>query len=347
MPKMPASSDSDDDVPLNQRSKPAAAAAPPAEVKAEPGSSKKRKPKKGEVVGVEQPQKRNKASPKPAAPSAPSAKKKAPVPVRGTKSGAAHLLELDEDESGDGTMRAWWDEESDDDDDEANGIKWRTLEHKGVLFPPAYAPHKKKLLYGPNKESIQLSQEAEEVATFYAQMLNTEYVKKEAFNQNFFRDFLKVLNSDRRPEDPPHKVQDFAQCDFSRMVEWVESEKERKKLIPAEEKKKIRELKEEHDAPYRFAKVGGYKEKLGNFMVEPPGLFRGRGEHPKMGTLKHRVTAEQISLNLGTEASVPVCPMPGHEWGEIIHNSEVTWLAYWKENVSLSTKCARRPGLSC
>eukprot|EP01052_Picozoa_sp_SAG31_P026986 SAG31_NODE_2487_length_5621_cov_4.415248_2_plen_46_part_00 len=27
--------------------------------------------------------------------------------------------------------------------------------------------------------------------------------------------------------------------------------------------------------------------------------------------LQHRVTAEQMQLNLGTEASVPVCPMPG------------------------------------
>lgn len=28
--------------------------------------------------------------------------------------------------------------------------------------------------------------------------------------------------------------------------------------------------------------------QIGNFRVEPPGLFRGRGEHPKMGKLKAR-----------------------------------------------------------
>ena len=97
------------------------------------------------------------------------------------KSGAAHLVEVVEDQdSADGTMRAWWDEDSDDDGDDS--VKWRTLEHKGelgnfrsgamcwtmrdvypcctmvsnrrlhvgVLFPPAYVPHKKKLLYGPS-----------------------------------------------------------------------------------------------------------------------------------------------------------------------------------------------------
>ena len=63
-------------------------------------------------------------------------------------------------------------------------------------------------------------------------------------------------------------------------------------------------------------------------MVEPPNLFRGRGEHPKKGTYKKRVVAEQIKLNLGYEAKVPICPMPGHEWGEVLHNSEVTWLEH-------------------
>jgi hypothetical protein len=32
--------------------------------------------------------------------------------------------------------------------------------------------------------------------------------------------------------------------------------------------------------------LDGRKEKIGNFRVEPPGLFRGRGEHPKKGFLK-------------------------------------------------------------
>ena len=41
------------------------------------------------------------------------------------------------------------------------------------------------------------------------------------------------------------------------------------------------------------------REKLANFKIEPPGLFRGRGEHPKMGLLKKRVVPEQIVINIG------------------------------------------------
>jgi DNA topoisomerase-1 len=54
--------------------------------------------------------------------------------------------------------------------------------------------------------------------------------------------------------------------------------------LQAEEKAK----KDALEAPYRFATIDGRKEKVGNFRVEPPGLFRGRGQHPKMGKLKVR-----------------------------------------------------------
>ena len=37
---------------------------------------------------------------------------------------------------------------------------------------------------------------------------------------------------------------------------------------------------------YTTCLLDGRKEKVGNFRIEPPGLFRGRGEHPRKGSLK-------------------------------------------------------------
>lgn len=51
--------------------------------------------------------------------------------------------------------------------------------------------------------------------------------------------------------------------------------------------------------------------QVGNFRVEPPGLFRGRGEHPKMGMLKRRIFPEDITLNLAEGAPIPPCPVAG------------------------------------
>lgn len=40
--------------------------------------------------------------------------------------------------------------------------------------------------------------------------------------------------------------------------------------------------------------------QVGNFRVEPPGLFRGRGEHPKMGKFKRRIYPKDITINIGS-----------------------------------------------
>lgn len=48
---------------------------------------------------------------------------------------------------------------------------------------------------------------------------------------------------------------------------------------------------------YGFCIMDGHKEKIGNFKIEPPGLFRGRGDHPKQGMLKRRTQPEDVIIN--------------------------------------------------
>ena len=83
--------------------------------------------------------------------------------------------------------------------------------------------------------------------------------------------------------------------------------------------------------------IDGRREKVANYRIEPPGLFRGRGAHPKAGSLKCRVPPEQVILNLDKDAPVPA-PPAGHTWGGIVHDSTVTWLATWKENINNTVK---------
>lgn len=66
-------------------------------------------------------------------------------------------------------------------------------------------------------------------------------------------------------------------------------------------------------------------------MVEPPGIFRGRGEHPHAGRIKSRIVPEFVTINIGLEAPIPVCTLPGHSWKRIISNKEATWLANFKD----------------
>jgi DNA topoisomerase-1 len=48
---------------------------------------------------------------------------------------------------------------------------------------------------------------------------------------------------------------------------------------------------------------------------------------------KFRVRPEDITLNIGEDAPIPVPNMPG-KWKAITHDNTVTWLANWTENIN-------------
>ncbi|KAJ8568538.1 hypothetical protein K7X08_028071 [Anisodus acutangulus] len=206
-----------------------------------------------------------------------------------------------------------------------DGQKWTTLEHSGVIFPPPYKPHGVKILY--KGKPVDLTPEQEEVATMYAVMLDTDYMSKQQFKDNFWNDWRKILGKN-------HVIQNLEDCDFTPIYEWHQREKEQKKQMSTEEKKALREEKLKQEEKYMWAVVDGVKEKVGNFRVEPPGLFRGRGEHPKMGKLKRRIRPNDITINIGKGAPIPECPIPGQRWKEVRHDNTVTWLAFWNDPIN-------------
>ncbi|KAJ7072288.1 DNA topoisomerase I [Mycena amicta] len=199
----------------------------------------------------------------------------------------------------------WWDI------DQGDGS-----EHNGVIFPPPYEalPASVKMKYND------LPPASEEVAGFYAACLETDHAKDDKFNENFFDDFKGVLK--KHPPRDGTKITTFDSCDFRPIFEHLESEKAKRKAMSAQEKKELKKIKDEQELKYTTCLLDGRKEKVGNFRVEPPGLFRGRGEHPRKGALKLRVRPEDITINIGEGAT------------EVIHDNTVTWLATWTENVN-------------
>src|SRR4051794_27223926 len=111
-------------------------------------------------------------------------------------------------------------------------------------------------------------------------------------------------------------------------------QRELKKNRSKEEKQQEKEEKDKIMEKYGYAIVDGYKQKLANFRIEPPGLFLGRGNHPKAGMLKKRIQPEDVTINIGPDAPVPPCPLRDHKWGHVVHNDEVAWLAMWKDEIN-------------
>ncbi|KAH0617377.1 hypothetical protein JD844_015476, partial [Phrynosoma platyrhinos] len=181
----------------------------------------------------------------------------------------------------------WWEEEKRED-----GVKWHQLEHKGPYFAPLYEPLPKGVNFYYNGKPMKLSPATEEIATFFAKMLDHEYTSKAVFQNNFFNDWIKEMTPEERK-----KIKDLKKCDFREIHQYFVDKHEAQKALPKEEKKRLKAEAEKIQEEYGYCIIDGHREKIGNFKTEPPGLFRGRGDHPKMGMLKKRIMPEDVIIN--------------------------------------------------
>ncbi len=207
-------------------------------------------------------------------------------------------------------------------------MKWKTLQHNGIAFPPPF--ESKGIAVKIKGEKVSLSLDAEEMAYQWAKKKDTPYVKDTTFQKNFLSDFVKIL-----PDK--YKKITFSDIDFSDAFKVVDKENDAKLLVTKEEKKKLattrKEIKEKMKSVYGKAMMDGKEVEVANWMAEPPGLFIGRGDHPLRGRWKPRITEKDVTLNLGKEAKVP-----SGKWGEIIHEQDFMWLASWEDRLTEKRK---------
>lgn len=214
----------------------------------------------------------------------------------------------------------------------ATSNKWTELEHNGVAFPPDYVQRGINIkILG---EIFFLNREQEELIYAWAKKKDTHYVKDPVFQSNFLSDFKKLI---------PNRIKSIQKIDDLDMTEAFnlvdkelrikEAEKIRIKSLPREERRRITHEKklekEKLKSIYGTAKIDGIEVDVANWLVEPPGIFMGRGLHPLRGKWKPRVSAKDVILNLGEDASVPEGP-----WKAIVHDHYSTWLASWTENLT-------------
>ncbi|MDW0328139.1 MAG: DNA topoisomerase I [Nitrososphaeraceae archaeon] len=214
----------------------------------------------------------------------------------------------------------------------ATSNKWTDLEHNGVAFPPEYVQRgiNVKIL----GEIFFLNREQEELIYAWARKKDTHYVKDPVFQGNFLSDFKKLLPerfTSVRNVDEIDMTEAFSLVDKELKIK--ENEKIRIKSLTRDERRRISQEKklekEKLKAIYGKAKIDGIEVDVANWLVEPPGIFMGRGLHPLRGRWKPRVTPKDVTLNLGQDASAPEGP-----WKAIVHDHYSTWLASWIENLT-------------
>jgi len=214
----------------------------------------------------------------------------------------------------------------------ATSNKWNELVHNGVAFPPEYV--QRGINIKVLGEIFFLNREQEELIYAWAKKKDTHYVKDPVFQSNFISDFIKLL------PDRFGSIQKIDEIDMSEAFNLVdkelkikEEEKIRVKSLSREERRRISQgekiEKEKLKSIYGKAKIDGIEVDVANWLVEPPGIFMGRGLHPLRGKWKPRVTAKDVILNLGEDPSVPEGP-----WKAIVHDHYSMWLASWIETLT-------------
>lgn len=207
-------------------------------------------------------------------------------------------------------------------------MKWKTLQHNGILFPPAYEAQGIKIKI--KGETVNLDLNQEEMVYQWAKKKDTPYVQDKVFQKNFTTDFAKTL-------DTKFKKISYEDIDFSQAYKIIDKEKDLKEMMSKEDKKSIaakrKELREKLKAKFGVAIMDGNQVEVGNYMAEPPGIFIGRGEHPLRGRWKPPVTPKDVTLNLGKDAKIPE-----GKWGKIIHDNESMWLASWMDYLTQKRK---------
>lgn len=211
----------------------------------------------------------------------------------------------------------------------ASGIKWQTLRHNGPLFAPDYQRLPNSVMFYYDHCSIELTEQAEEVATFYAKLLDTCYVRSHNFNKNFFSNFRSCLTEEQRCQ-----IVKFELCDFGDIFEhfnWLKTEALASDL--ANNTKKLEQEK------YGYCFVDGVRRQISEFRIRPPGLIQKN--NLTMGLISPRVLPEDIIINCDENGNPPTPPL-GHRWKQVVHDHRVNWLYSWVDPCTGRT-CHVRP----
>jgi DNA topoisomerase-1 len=199
----------------------------------------------------------------------------------------------------------------------------KQLIHQGVLIPKRYEPKGFHIKIRGNP--VALTPHQEEMAVAWVKKLGTYYVKDPVFIKNFFREFSEAMGI----KDRPLTLEDF---DFTEIMAFVDKEKSLKANMSKDEKKRQAQerkiIREANKEKYGYAIIDGIKTEVGNYTVEPPSIFMGRGEHPMRGSWKPYVGEEDIILNLSPDA-----PRPSGNWKEIIWQPDFMWIAKWDDKL--------------
>ena len=235
----------------------------------------------------------------------------------------------------------WWNTSSSA-EKRKQGKKWNSIKQRGPYFEDLQAPYKPlgaSLTYDGKK--YLLTPREEKAASLYANRLISEknpkvtvfWTKDKVFNDNFWNDFKTYLSSEHKKV---FKI--FSKIGWEDIVARREAAKEMSNTPEAKRARRIANAEKKREYGYAF--IDGHREELGNFAVEPQGMFMGRGMNPNRGKIKPEIKPNQVTLNLGPKDLLPKAP-GGYKWKGRVADRNAEWVAKWKDGITGEEKYVR------
>lgn len=184
---------------------------------------------------------------------------------------------------------------------------WTTLTHHGVGFPPPFRKGTGRILV--RGKPVDIDADAHEAAFLWRRALERRNPSAHA-KKNFWTDWRPMLTDDQQ-----NTIASLDAVDFS-----------------AVDGEYVRSASSSHID--NFATLDGKPVPLSKHIVDPPTIFFGRGNnHPLDGRFRRRITAQDVTLNLSDGT-----PPPNGEWGKVIHDPHLDWVASWRDPLTKKVK---------
>ena len=183
---------------------------------------------------------------------------------------------------------------------------WNTLKHNGPFITDNYI-FKNFKLFDNSNNYYQINEEEEQFIFLYIKYINSKYYD-ELFKKNFWKSWNKINN---------RKI-NYLNVNLTNFIEFIE-------------KNNYKNDKQDIDDKYRYAIINGNQVELVNYIVEPPGIFLGRGNHPLKGTIKRKITEKDIVINISKEY---IDYIDKKKWKKVIHDKNKYWLSAWQHPVT-------------
>lgn len=205
----------------------------------------------------------------------------------------------------------------------AKAAKFKTIEHKGPLFPKPYEYKGKFFVNG-----IKLDYLSEDMLWHWA-VLGDDYRNRTDFQKNFAKTFLKNV--------PAGMPQTFPEG-YEKTIEAMRAEneliKEAKKLANTKEAREAKKLENEKiKKEYGVIFLDGVEQQIGGYVLEPEGVYVGRGKCPMNGMWKWAIQPEDVTINyIGDKSKIPQ-PPAGHKWKAVVENREAYVATYFDVHI--------------